>query len=174
MLAITSIGGFRGVHLVCTPLNNYPQWLIDKWGKSDRSGPLIHPDMGHEIKKQFYISVPYFPGLSKSFKKIFKYTMIQVCFKEVTTLKSLLMHPKDKVSIEQKKDIVYYWECQADRSNSSYIGETLRALREKVKEHSKSTTSAILKHCTDFHHPLPSILNFSIIDNDPPSDHLRG
>ena len=39
--------------------NNYPQWLIDKWGKSEKSGPLIHPDTGHEIKKQFFISVPY-------------------------------------------------------------------------------------------------------------------
>ena len=53
--------------------NNYPQWLIDKWGKSEKSGPLIHPDTGHEIKKQFFISVPYFPGLSESFKKIFRY-----------------------------------------------------------------------------------------------------
>ena len=82
--------------------NNYPQWLIDKWGKSEKSGPLIHPDTGLEIKKQFFISVPYFPGLSKSFKKIFRYTAIQVCFKGVNILKSMLMHPKDKISIEQK------------------------------------------------------------------------
>ena len=32
---------------------------------------------------------------------------------------------------------------------------------------SKWTTSAILKHCKDFHHPLPSISDFSIIDKDP-------
>ena len=38
---------------------------------------------------------------------------------------------------------------------------------ERVKEHSKSTTSAILKHCKDFHNPLPSINDFSIIDKDP-------
>ena len=114
--------------------NNYPQWLIDKWRKSDKSGPLIHPDRGHEIKKQFYISVPYFPDLSESYKQIFKYTAIQVCFKGVNTLKSMLMHPKDKIPIEQKKDIVYYWECQADGCN---VGETSRALSERVKEHSK-------------------------------------
>ena len=60
--------------------NNYPQWMIDKWGKSEKSGPLIHPDTGHEIKKQFFISVPYFPGLSESFKKIFRYTTIQGLF----------------------------------------------------------------------------------------------
>ena len=110
--------------------NNYPQWLIDKWGKSEKSGPLIHPDTGHEIKKQFFISVPYFPGLSESFKKIVRYTAIQVCFKGVNTLKSILMHPKDKISIDQKKDIVYHWECQADGCKSAYVGETSRALGE--------------------------------------------
>ena len=147
--------------------NNYPQWMIDKHGRSEQSGPLIHPETGNEIKKQFFVSVPYFPGLSESFKKIFKYMPIQVCFKGVNTFKSLLMHPKDKVFNEQKKDIVYYWECQADRCSSSYVGEMSRALGERVKEHSKSSTSAILKHCMDHHHPLHSINNFTIIDKDP-------
>ena len=147
--------------------NNYPQWLIDKQGKSDKHIPIIHPETGVEMQKCFYISVPYFPGLSESYKKIFKYTPIQVCFKGLNTLKSLLMHPKDKISTDQKKDIVYHWEYQADGCNSSYIRETSRALGKRVKEHSKSTTSAILKHCKDFHHPLPSISDFSIIDKDP-------
>ena len=91
--------------------NNYPQWLIDKRGKSDKHNPIIHPETGVEIQKCFYISVPYFPGLSKSYKKIFKYTPIQACFKGVNTLKSLLMYPEDKISTDQKKDIVYHWEC---------------------------------------------------------------
>ena len=61
---------------------------------------------------------------------------------------------------------MYHWEGQADGCSSSYVGEISRDLGEKVKEHSKLNTSAILKHCTDFHHPLPSIENFSIIDKD--------
>ena len=32
---------------------------------------------------------------------------------------------------------------------------------------SKNTPSHILKHCKDFHHALPSINDFSIIDKDP-------
>ena len=79
----------------------------------------------------------------------------------------MLMHPKDKISNDQKKDLVYHWECKADGCNSSYIGETSRALGKRVKEHSKLTTSAILKHCKDFHHPLPSIDDFNIIDKEP-------
>ena len=147
--------------------------MIDKWGKSDKHKPIIHPETGVEIQKCFYISVPYFPGLSESYKKIFKYTPIQVCFKGVNTLKLLLMHPKDKISTDQKKDIVYHWECQADGCNSSYIGETPRALGERFKEHYKSKTLVILKHSKDFHHPLPSINDFSIIDDKDPSQITR-
>ena len=64
--------------------NNYPQWLIDKWGKSEKSGPLIHPDTGLEVKKQFFISVPYFPGLSESFKKILGTPLYRFVSKEST------------------------------------------------------------------------------------------
>ena len=70
----------------------------------DKQDPLIHPETGNEIEKWFYISVPYFPGLSEAYKKIFKYMPIQVCFKGVNTLKSMLMHPKEKISSDQKKD----------------------------------------------------------------------
>ena len=79
----------------------------------------------------------------------------------------MLVHPKDKISIDQKKHIVYHWECQADDCKSAYVSETSRALGEQVKEHFKSSTSAILKCCTDHHHPLPSISNFNIFDKDP-------
>ena len=135
--------------------NNYPQWLINKWGKSDKQDPIIHPETGVEIQKCFYISVPYYLGLSESHKKIFKYTPIQVCFKGSEHSQISANASQRKSSTDQKKDIVYHWECQADGCKSSYIGETSRALGERVKEHSKSTTSTILKHCKDFHHPLP-------------------
>ena len=46
-------------------------------------------------------------------------------------MKSMLMHPKDKISNDQKKDLVYHWECKADGCNSSYIGETSRGSRQK-------------------------------------------
>ena len=42
--------------------NNYKQWMINQQEKLDKQDPIIHPETGNEIKKQFYISVPYFPG----------------------------------------------------------------------------------------------------------------
>ena len=129
---------------------------------------MIYPETGQEVKKLFFISVPYFPGLSESYKKIFKYTTIQVCFKGINTLKVMLMHPKDKVPDEHKKDLdIPQGVSGQDRCKSSYVGETSRALGEMVKEHSKSATSAIHKHCIDFHQPLPGINDFNIIDQEP-------
>ena len=91
----------------------------------EKQDPLIHPETGNEIQKRFYISVPYFPGLSESFKKIFKYTPVQVCFKGVNTLKSMLMHPKDKVPNDQKKDLVYHWNAKQMAANLHILEKRL-------------------------------------------------
>ena len=40
------------------------------------------------------------------------------------------MHPKDKILIDQKKDVVNHWECQIDGCKSAYVGETSRTLGE--------------------------------------------
>ena len=86
--------------------NNYPKWMIDQHGRNSSERRLIDPETGNEVKKSVFISAPYFPGLSESFKQLFKYTPVQVCFKGQNTIKSMLMHPKDKVDPSLKKDIV--------------------------------------------------------------------
>ena len=123
--------------------NYYPKWMIEQSHKSTHlAEPLINPDTGNEVKKTNFISAPYFPGLSESFKQLFKYAHIQVCFKGHNTIKSMLMHPKDKINPLLKKDIVYQWSCTNPGCKSSYIGETCRSLRECVKEHSKEGTNS--------------------------------
>ena len=47
------------------------------------------------------------------------------------------------------------------------LEETSRASWRESQRTLQSTTSAILKHCKDFHHPLPSINDFNIIDKEP-------
>ena len=148
--------------------NNYPKWMIEQFGKNTHPAePLIDPDTGNEVKKTSFISAPYFPGLSESFKQLFKYTHIQVCFKGQNTIKSMLMHPKDKINPLLKKDIVYQWSCTDPSCKSSYIGKTCRSLGEHVKEHSKEgTNSAIYQHCITKGHPLPKVDQFKVIDQE--------
>ena len=145
--------------------NNYPIWMIKQEGRSNSpTGGLIDPETGNEVKKTVFISAPYFPGLSESFKLLFRYTHIQVCFKGQNTIKSMLMHPKDKVDPSFKKDIIYQWSCTNPGCKSSYIIETSRSLCKCVKEHSKEgSNSAIYQHCSTKGHPLPNVDQFKVI-----------
>ena len=147
--------------------NNYPKWMIAQHGRNSSERNLIDPETGNEVKKSVFISAPYFPGLSESFKQLFRYTPMQVCFKGQKTIKSLLMHPKDKVDPSLKKDIIYQWSCTKPNCKSSYIGETSRSLCERAKEHSKEgSNSAIYQHCSSKGHPQPNVDQFKVIDQE--------
>ena len=122
----------------------------------ERKIQLFRTTLSNEVKKSVFISAPYFPGLSESFKQLFKYTPVQVCFKDQNTIKLMLMYPKDKVDPSLKKYILYQWSCTKPNCKSSYIGETSRSLCERVKEHSKEgSNSAIYQHCSTKGHPPP-------------------
>ena len=96
----------------------------DQHGRDPSEGRLIDPETGNEVKKSIFISAPYFPRLSESFKQLFKYTPVQACFKGQNSIKSMLMHPKDKVDPSLKKDVVCQWSYTKPNCKSSYIGET--------------------------------------------------
>ena len=148
--------------------NNYPNWMIKQGGRNNSpAGRLIDPETGNEVKKTVFISAPCFPGLSESFKQLFRYTHIQVCFKGQNTIKSMLMHLKDKVSPSLKKDVVYQWSCTNPGCNSSYIGETSGSLCECIKEHSKEGSNfSIYQNCYTKGHPFPNINQFKVMDQE--------
>ena len=148
--------------------NNYPKWMIKQGSRNNTlAGRLIDPETGNEVKKTVFISAPYFPVLTESFKQLFRYTHVQVCFKGQNTIKLMLMHPKDKVDPSLKKDIVYQWSCANPGCKSSYIRETSRSLSERVRKHSKEgSNSAIYQHCASKGHPLPNIDQFKVIDQE--------
>ena len=142
--------------------------MIDQHGRNNSpEGRLIDPETGNEVKKSLFISAPYFPGLSESFKQLFKYMSAQVCFKGQNTIKSMLMHAKDKVDPSLKKYIVYQWSCTKPNCKSSYIGETSRSLCDYVKEHCKEGSNfAIYQHCSTKGHPLPNVDQCKVLDQE--------
>ena len=144
--------------------NNYPEWMLNGRSRLNKPGPLIDPVSGNEVKKSIYVSVPYYPGLSEGFKRVFKYTCIQVCFKGSNTLKSLLMHPKDSVPKHINKDVVYKWQCKD--CDVCYVGETCRPLIDRIKEHAKERNSAVFSHHQQSGHAIPTIEDFSILDRE--------
>ena len=91
---------------------------------------IIKP--GLEIKKGVFIYVPYDPDLSVDLRRIFYYANVQVIFKGNNNITSILMHPKDKVPLHLKQNVVYKWPCSEGNHYLFNIGESDRCL--KIRE----------------------------------------
>ena len=83
----------------------YPTWALNriqmKTKKQDTKQVPTHRTSINNQKKS-YIVVPYYSGLSESIKNIGRKFGVQVYFKGGTTIKNLLMTPKDKDPIQKQ------------------------------------------------------------------------
>ena len=62
---------------------------------------------------------------------------VQVYFKGGTTIKNLLMTPKDKDQIQKQSGFIYRYQCDRVDCDVEYIGESSRTFGERFKEHLK-------------------------------------
>jgi len=72
--------------------------------------------------------------------------MVPVAMRPVKTLKSLLVHPKDKQEKEEITDCVYKIPCAS--CEKCYIGETGRKFGTRLKEHKTEVESITSKPFT--------------------------
>ena len=84
-----------------------------------------------------YVVIPYTQGLAESFKNTCGKYGIQTYFKGNTTIKQVLMKPKDQDPKNKKSGVIYSFQCNHIAYNEEYIGETARTLGERCKEHLK-------------------------------------
>ena len=61
-------------------------------------------------------------------------------FTSKETLRQILSHPKDKLSQEQKSNVVYQIPC--NYCEAVYIVETKRTLVQRVQEHKRAVRNA--------------------------------
>ena len=85
------------------------------------------------------VTIPYVKGLSEAFSRILKTYRICAAVRPHTVLRSMLVHPKDKISDEEKPEVVYKIPCK--NCERVYVGETGRPLAARVKEHRKEVDS---------------------------------
>ena len=74
------------------------------------------------------VVIPYTKGIGKSIKQICGKYGIQVHFRGNTTIKQLLMKPKDQDPKDNKSGVIYSYQCNHLDCNEEYIGETSRTL----------------------------------------------
>ena len=110
------------------------------------------------------VVIPYTKGLVESFKHICGKYGIQVHFKGNTTIKQVLMKPKDQDPKEKKSRVIYSSQCNHIACDEEYIGETARTIGERCKEHLKQP-SPIHAHIQQTGHSITDT-SFNIIGRE--------
>ncbi len=77
--------------------------------------------------------------MSECIKRILLPLDIRTCFKPHTTLRQLLVHPKDPIPVESQTGVIYQVSCGT--CHISYIGQTGRTITHRLKEHKQALTS---------------------------------
>ena len=151
---------------------NYPKWALDKVEKRlNRSTRQVN-DGGNNsaqtanqgVQSKGHIVIPYTQGLCESIKKICGRYGIQTHFKGGTTIKNLLVSPKDKDPMVNQSSAIYWYQCGDLGCDDEYIGETSRTFGERYKEHLKAP-SAIHHQSTQTGHTT-NHNNFQIIGRE--------
>ena len=153
-----------------------PSGLWTKWRKGSTSPPREAidrvnnqgangtPAATREVKSKGHIVIPYTQGLCESIKKICGRYGIQTHFKGGSTIKNLLVSPKDKDPMVSQSDALYWYQCGDLTCDDEYIGETSRTFGERYKEHLKDP-STIHHHNNQTNHPINQN-NFKIIGRE--------
>ena len=89
---------------------------------------------------------------------------MQVYFKGGTTIKKLLMAPKDQDPIQNRSGVIYRYKCDRWKCDEEYIGASSRTFGERFKEHLKAS-SPIFDHYNITGHNV-TIVNFSIVGTE--------
>jgi len=105
-------------------------------------------------EKKVYFSVPYIKGISERLQRAFKSHEVTIVHKPVNSLRSQLIHVKDKTENLKKCGTVYHIHC--NQCNKQYVGETSRVLETRIKEHLSRDSSAVHKHCQLTGHSVDS------------------
>ena len=155
----------------------YPKWALNKVekrhnrpsrevsGGANNQGTTGTQAPTNEVKTKGHIVIPYTQGLCESIKKICGRYGIQTHSKG-STIKNLLVSPKDKDAMVSKSGAIYWFQCGDLTCDDEYIGETSRTFGERFKEHLKDA-SPIHHHSNNTDHPT-SQNNFHIIGREGP------
>ena len=146
----------------------YPTWALNRIQKKtnnpDKKQAPRNRNNNNNTQKKSYIVVPYYSGLSESIKNIGRKFGVQVYCKGGTTIKNLLMAPKDKDPIQKQSGVIYRYQCDMVDCDDEYIGETSGIFGERFREHLKPP-SPIYDHSNITGHNV-TINNFNIVGRE--------
>ena len=145
--------------------NHYPTQFFQQ-GKPQQNANIKPNPSTVKFMEGARVVIPYIKGLSEQYRHALAKYRDRVFFKGTSTIKCLLMHPKDPILDAQKTDMIYHWKCPANKCTVEYIGETNISLKERVSDHRNQTTSAIRNLHITTKHPKAELKDLTIIDRE--------
>ena len=127
----------------------YPKWAFDRVEQQmeyKKQKPAQKKKKESENPTKGMVVIPYVEGLSEKVQRIFRKHHIATAMRPTNTLKSILVHPKDKRDIDESTDIVYDIPCA--NCDMSYVGETGRCFITRKEEHEKDSKTVTDKQFT--------------------------
>ena len=123
------------------------------WDTASRPKPPSPPSDRDSIKTRGHITLPYVGPMSDTIARVIRKAGVSVHMKPYNTIRTQLVHPKDKVAPDDKAGVVYHIECKD--CPASYVGETERSLGKRIKEHAyRGSNSAFEEHCIKHKHSI--------------------
>ena len=147
----------------------YPTWALNRIQKKTNNPEKKQAPRNrnnNNTQKKSYIVVPYYRGLSESIKNIGKKFGVQVYCKGGTTIKNLLMAPKDRDPIQKQSGVIYRYQCDRVDCDDEYIGETSKIFGEKFKEHLKPPLPYMTTATSVVTMSIITINNFNIVGRE--------
>ncbi len=129
--------------------NNYPKWAMNL----KKRRPRGDTEGQERSTNNIMVGIPFVQGLSEKLARILKSHGVTMFHKPVNTLRQSLVRPKDKQDQEKRCGVIYQMTCET--CDASYIGETVRALGVREKEHRKAgANSAVSEHIHETGHKM--------------------
>ena len=147
--------------------NGYQDWALNVPNQQDKAQRELRRQQQttQQANPAPSIGLPYVQGLSEELQRLCKQHGVNVYHKPVNTIRSLLVHPKDKTDKKDKCGSIYNVPCST--CDDFYVGETVRALGTRFAEHVKSDKqSAVLEHLKATGHSF-SFDDVSILAREP-------
>ena len=90
----------------------------------------------------------------KALTSVFNAYGVGTSHRPINTIRSILVHPKDRIPDAQKCGLVYQVECP--ECPLTYIGETGRTLAMRIKDHLnlRNPLTDVGEHCAHDHHKI--------------------
>ena len=129
----------------------YPEWAMNKVkeqmaNKNQVKAAKKAKPMPKEKQSKGMVVIPYVYGLSERIQRVYKKHNVEVAMKPHSTLRNLLVHPKDKREKLQCSNVIYEIGCK--NCDHSYVGETSRLFGVRLSEHQTEVKKASEKKFT--------------------------